>query len=325
MSPRTRVLAIVAAAAALAVAGTVTVTWLQARGETTTRPGAVAKPRPGYPYLTFDFGVRNDVEAQELNRAAQLLDASPPKPAEALAIFDRYHSLEAQIGDVFARWPTGGLDAMKAIVSAHPSSPTAQLHLGWALLWSGRNADAVQQFQRVDSEFPDSPAAVTAENVLYSKMGPNLPVIVLGMPLPSARTAAGQLRLLRRAAAAPDADAKLRYGYALWTLRRRVSAERQFAAAAALAPRDPLARTLAALGRFTKRNPVAAFGRLGPLTGTFPRSAAVRFHLGVALLWTGEVAKGKKQLGLAVQYEPRSAWANAARTLLSRLAKNGTK
>jgi hypothetical protein len=120
-------------------------------------------------------------------------------------------------------------------------------------------------------------------------------------------------------------DAKLRYGYALWTLKRRVSAERQFEAAAKLAPDDARAQTLAAVGRFTKRQPVAAFGRLGPLTGRFPRSSAVRFHLGVLLIWTREIAKGKIQLADAVRYEPGSPWAKAARELLAALPKGGTK
>jgi predicted Zn-dependent protease len=325
MTPRARVLAIVAAAAAIAVAGTVGITWLQTRGETTTEPGSVATPRAGNPPVTFDFGVRDDLEAKALLQAQGMLDAKQPDTSGALAIFDRYHSVEAQIGAAFARWPDGGLDTLKQLVASHPKSAPAQLHLGWALLWSGRNADAARQFQRVDSAFPDTPEAVTAENILYSKMAPNLPLIVTGLELPSASTAAAQLRDLARSAAAGDADAKLRYGFALWSLRRRVSAERQFSAAARLAPRDPLAQSLAAVGRFTKRSPVAAFSRLGPLTGTFPRASAVRFHLGVLLLWTGSVAKGKKQLALAVRYEPGSPWAKAARALLSALPKDGTK
>jgi Flp pilus assembly protein TadD len=323
--PRARVVAVVAAAAVVAVAGTVTVTWLQTRGETTVAAGSVGKPLAGVPPLAFDFGVRRDPEVVALTRGEQLLDAKRPQRAAALAIFRRYHSVAAEIGAAFAQWPRGGLDALKKLVAAHPRSATAQLHLGYALLWSGRNADAVRQFQRVDRAFPDSPEAVTAENVLYSKMAPNLPLIVLGLGLPSAPSAAAQLRLLARGAAAGGADAKLRYGYALWTLHRRVSAERQFAAAAALAPRDPLARTLAAVGRFTKRNPVAAFSRLGPLTAVFPRSSAVQFHLGVLLLWTADVAKGKKHLRSAVRYEPGSPWAKAAGELLSALPANGSK
>ena len=87
MTARARVLAIVAAAAALAVAGTVTITWLQTRGETTQAAGAVTKPRPGVPPLTLDFGVRSDAEAKALDRGELLLRKG--KRDAALRIFSR--------------------------------------------------------------------------------------------------------------------------------------------------------------------------------------------------------------------------------------------
>src|SRR5262249_56253180 len=94
---------------------------------------------------------------------------------------------------------------------------------------------------------------------------PDLPVTI-----PAAPTRAAQLHLLAAAARKPDVQAKLRYGAFLWQLWHRVSAERQFAAAARLAPHNPYARTAAAVGLFTKRAPARAFAQLGPLTGVFP-------------------------------------------------------
>ena len=136
---------------------------------------------------------------------------------------------------------------------------------------------------------------------------------------------AAQLRVLVRAARRPDAQAKLRYGVALWRLWRRVSAERQFEAAARLAPNDPAARTAAAVGAFTKRGPVRAFGRLGPLTGEFPKAAVVRFELGLLLIWTRQSRKGEAQLRLAIAEEPESVYAEEARRFLDAIAKTGTK
>src|SRR5689334_3485850 len=108
MTPRTRVLAIVGAAAVLVVAGTVTVTWLQTRGEATHSAAAVvSKPRAGRPPLTFDFGVRDDAQVRALARAATLYRAG--KVEAAGAIFDRYHSVDAQLGSAFSRWPKGSL------------------------------------------------------------------------------------------------------------------------------------------------------------------------------------------------------------------------
>jgi hypothetical protein len=264
MAPRTRVLAIVGTAAVLAVAGTVTVTWLQARGESTHAAAAVvSKPRSGRPPLTFDFGVRNDAEVRAIAQGAAL--------------------------------------------------------------WAGRNADAVKQFRIVDTQYPDAPESVTAENVLYPGMAVDLPPLILGLGLPRAATAADQLRELTAAAKRRDVDAKLRYGLALWTLHRRVSAEHAFAEAAALAPKNAVAQTAAAVGLFTKRNPVQAFARLGPLSGRFPDAAVVHLHLGTLLLWTGSVAKAPAQLRLAVREAPGSPFATAAGQLLQLVQKDGTK
>src|SRR5436190_21326953 len=93
MTARTRVLATVAAAAAVLVAATVSITWLQSRGETRTRAAAVTRPRAGRPPLTFDFGVRDDGEARALATGARLLGQG--RSAEAPAIFDRYDSVDA--------------------------------------------------------------------------------------------------------------------------------------------------------------------------------------------------------------------------------------
>ena len=319
MGARARVLAIVAIAAALAAAAVVGVTLLQTRGDKTTAAGAVTKPRAGVPSLWLDFGVRDDAETRALTGASRLL--ADGRLRAAAAVFGRYHSVPAQIGAAFARWHDGGLDAVKRVVAAHPDSPVAQFHLGMAYLWSGRVADAVSTWQRLDARHPDAPESVEAENLLYPDLAPGLPLLVTPLTLPSAPTAAAQLRLLARDASHPDANAKLRYGTALWRLDRRVSAERQFAAAARLAPHDPLALTLAAVGLFSKRDPVRAFSRLGPLTGVFPRAAVVRLHLGLLLVWTRRPAKGEQQLRLAVRDEPRSVYAVVARKILADVSK----
>jgi len=327
MSARTRVLVVVALAAAAVAAGVVGVTLLQTRGEHTTAPGAVTAPRKGAPPLELDFGVRTDAEARALAHAANLYNHG--HRAQAAPIFARYHSLEAEIGAAFAGWPGHALDDLERIVSAHPGSALAELHLGWAYLWSGRNADAAAAWKRAVQVQPDSPAAVDADTVLhYPAMAQGLPFIVSPLspsPAVAKLPAAQQLAALARGAARPDANAKLLYGLALWHLERPISAERQFRRAAALAPHDPLAQTLAAVGSFSKDRPVTAFARLGPLTGVFPKAAVVRFHLGLLLIWTRQVKKGEQQLRIAIADNPKSVYAKQARALLADLAKNGTR
>jgi predicted Zn-dependent protease len=325
MSDRARVLTIVAGAAVVAVAGTVGITLLQTRGESTTAPGAVAKPRQGLPPVFLEFGGRADPQAKDLSHAADLLNSG--KARQAGAIFARYHSLQAEIGAAFARWPDGGLDELKHLVATHPESPAAQFNLGMAYYWSGRVADAARTWQRVDVRYPDSPESVEAENVLYPPpaFAKGLPFIVTALAQPSAPSLAAQLRLLARAAQRPDPVAKLRYGLALWQLWRRVSAERQFAAAAKLAPNNPVARTAAAMGVFTKRAPVRAFGLLGPLTAQFPHAAVVRFHLAILLVWTRQPAKALKEFRIAIADEPRSIYGQEAQKFVAALRLHGTK
>ena len=134
-------------------------------------------------------------------------------------------------------------------------------------------------------------------------------------------SAPAQLAALERAARRPDPHAKILYGVALQRLGHFVSAERQFAAAARLAPNDPEALAAADVGRFTKAAPQAAFSRLGPLSRRFPRAQTVRFHLGLMLIWLGRQAlpQARHELALARARAPRSPLGREANLFLSRL------
>ena len=330
-SQNRRVVVIVALAALVAAAGVVGATLLQTRGESTTVPGAVTKPQPGDPPLKLDFGLESSAEARALTRAQALYNGN--HVAQAAAIFARYHSLEAQIGSAYAAWSKDGFATMKSLAAAHPASTVVLLHLGIADYWAGHNADAVAAWEKTAKVGADSPYGVAAEDLLHPTLNghrqiPGLPYLVLDFGAPPAirrLPGAQQLAALARAAAKPDARAKLLYGSALWSLERPLSAERQFDAAARLAPHDPVARTAAAVGLFTKANPVQAFSHLGPLTGVFPRAAVVRFHLGLLLLWSGERQKAVSQLRLAAADGPHSPYAEDARRLLSRLPGTRSK
>jgi tetratricopeptide (TPR) repeat protein len=312
----------------VAAAAVVGVTLLQTRGEHTTLPGAVTRPRSGRPPLELDFGVDASAQAQALRRAETLYDRGDV-PAAA-AIFARYSSLEARLGSAFAAWRgPASLGAVSSLAAAHPDVPAALLHLGLADYWAGRNADAVAAWEKTAKVGADSPYGVAAEDLLHPNLRiPGLPPIVTDLALPpkiAKLPPARQLAELKRAAAGSDARAKLQYGSALWTLKRPLSAEREFAAAATLAPHDPVARTAAAMALFSKTNPVRAFAHLGPLTAVFPHSAAVQFHLGVLLLYINENAKATKHLRAAVADAPQSPYAKGARPLLASLANTRSK
>jgi tetratricopeptide (TPR) repeat protein len=322
-----RLLLLVGLAAVAAAAAVVGGTLLQTRGEHTTVPGAVTHPRPGRPVLQLEFGVRNTAETRALGRAEALLDRDH-QAAEAAVIFRRYHSFEAQLGLAFASWQgASSLGTVKRLAAARPDDPAALLNLGWADYQAGRNADAAAAWRRTATRYPDSPYGVDAEDALHG--GPQgLPPIVTGLSLPKAIAnlpAAAQLEALKRAAAGGGARAKLLYGTTLWFLRRPVSAQRELAAAARLAPHDPVVRTAAAVARFSKANPTPAFAHLGPLTAVFPHSAVVEFHLGALLVYIAEYRKAAKHLRTALADGPHSPYATYARTLLASLASTGSK
>src|SRR5262249_27807276 len=127
-----------------------------------------------------------------------------------------------------------------------------------------------------------------------------------------------QLAFLAARARRRDAHAKILYGAALLKLGRTVSAEREFAAAARLAPDDPDARVAAAVGLFGKAKPSLAFSRLGPLVKVFPKAPVVRFPLGLMLLWLGQAQAGKAQLQKVVTAGP-SPFLAPTRLLLSKI------
>ncbi len=135
---------------------------------------------------------------------------------------------------------------------------------------------------------------------------------------------ADQLARLAQAAADGGVRARLLYGVALQRLGRPISAEREFAAAAAAAPENPEAQVAAAVGRFDKDAPQRAFSRLGPLARRFPRAPTVRFHLGLLLLWLGDVKDARVQLRRAAAEGPATPLGREAQRFLDRLAGSGT-
>lgn len=276
--------------------------------------------RKGAPPLVLDLGVRTDPEAHDLRRASGLY--AHGRRDDAARIFERYRSLQARIGLALARWPRGTQGRLEQLSAVRPRSAAVRLHLGLAYFWAGRDAEAAGEWRAATRVEPDSVFAMRAGDLLHPGQAPGLPAFVPGFPSPSSLDRLGppaQLALLRRNAKRPDARAKILYGVALHRLGRPVSAERVFAEAARLAPRDPEAQTAAAVGRYSKDAPERAFSRLGPLTRRFPHAATVRFHLGLCLLWLGNVQEARRQLLLARKEAPGSTLAREANDLLRRL------
>src|SRR5207244_13403488 len=145
---------------------------------------------------------------------------------------------------------------------------------------------------------PNAPSAVHAADLLHPKSPRGVTQFV-----PSFERATNRVQKL------------LVRGVRLQQAGRPISAERQFAEAAALAPDDPEAHVAAAVGRFDKDHPERAFSRLGPLALRFPHAQTVRFHLGILSLWIGGFAEARKQLRLAVAAGPRPPYSTEPSTV----------
>lgn len=307
---------LVGAIAAVAAVATVGATLLT-RTDTGGGASTAARRLTGVPPLEIDLGVRTDAEAVALRRALTLY---PKHRTQARAIFDHYRSLEARLGSAMSRWPDGFND-VAALAHQHPRSALAQLELGLAYLWDGRVPQAQAAWRKAHRLGPDTSYAIDAEDLLFPRyfsghppFSPSFsaPPELAKLPAPKA------LAFLAARARGPDAHAKILYGTALLRLGRSVSAEREWAAAAKLAPGDPDARVAAAVGLFDKARPSAAFSKLGPLVKVFPKAPVVRYHLGLMLLWLGQAQAGRVQLEHVVADGP-SPYLGAAQKLLARI------
>ena len=322
MSPRSRVVALVALAAAVAAALVVGVALLQGgtRGDGEGEAHAPTDP-PALQLNVLTSGREADaLRAGE--RAYEKGDASAARRQFESVLRRDPSSIEAAIGVAIAGWPDGTTDKLREIVAEHPDSALARLHLGFALLAEGDEEAAREQWREAESREPDSAAALEAESLLHPDMPRGRPFFITTGRQPAKLDRLPVERrldtLLRRARSGRASDWLL-YGSALQRVGRPLSARAAFDRAVALAPGSVEARTAAAVSRFDKDDPAAAFSRLGPLSRAHPRSPVVRFHLAYLLLWLRNVDEARRQLRLAQAAGPGSFYGREAARLLARL------
>ena len=235
---------------------------------------------------------RSDVH-EETSKAPPFV-ADPTAPAQ----------VSRDVREALRAWPAGTTRRLRILAERYPHSALVRFQLGLALAFSGNQTDASRAWHEARRVQPDSPSAVRSTDLLHPQTPPGLPPFV--PTFTRARTVA-QRHLLQ--------------GIAFQQALRPVSAEREFAAAAHAAPNDPEALTAAAVGRYDKERPAAAFSRLGPLARRFPAAQTVRFHLGLLLIYFGNIAEAKRQLALARADGPQTPLGKRAQALLSAARK----
>jgi tetratricopeptide (TPR) repeat protein len=322
VSPRTRIRLIVgvfALVAAAVVAGVA----LIGRGD--------GSPARNPPALELSVILGDDAEAQALRAAERAYDGGQTDEARlrfAAVLRDHPDSVEAAVGAAIAAWPQGTLDRLRELEASHPESALVHLHLGLALYAEGQRDEATAEWKKAVEVEPDSQSAVRAGDLLHPDLAPGLPTFFTTLQPPeglAGKSAQEQLDALEHAARhGGRADEWILYGTALQRVGKPLSARAAFDRALELEPHSLDAEVAAAIGRFDKDDPSAAFSRLGPLARDNPGSALARFHLGVALLWIRDVKDARAQLEQAAATMPASLYSREAKSLLSRLEDIGT-
>ena len=242
--------------------------------------------------------MRDDAQARDLRSASRLY--ADGRLDDARRDLRAYGSTEARIGAAFAAWP----DTMPALEALPPARqlrrpPPRGLVLGTAR----RRARGAHRLEAARVE-PDTPYAVRADDFLHPTFAPGLPLFVPSSRSPAALAGAHRAISSRSSRPTGRRAARLHYGSALQRIGRPARRRRVFDEAVRARTHDPETLTAAAVSRFDKDEPAAAFSRLGPLTRRFPRAQTVRFHLGLLLVWSGDAEGAKRQLRLARAAEP---------------------
>ena len=302
MSRRSRIILVVAAAAGRRRRRS----WRARRRSSagTTEPQA-ARPRGACRRVLLDVGVRTDAEAPAAAARGRPPLARAARPS-AGRCFARGRSLQAQAARAIAGLAaTARWSGSKRLRRAHPRerggrSSTSAWRASGAATRRARSRPGRPHARAIRT--PRSRCGPPTCSIRRFAAGPSdlrpelpwrrrrelarCPATAGGARAPRARP--------RRAREAP--------------LRRRAPAHRppglgrrEFAAAAQLAPRTPTPRSPTPSAASTRISPARAFSRLGPLARRFPKAATVRFHLGLMLLWLGDVEGAKSQLARATR------------------------
>jgi tetratricopeptide (TPR) repeat protein len=321
VSPR-RARVLVGLAAAVAAAVVVGVAVLQ--GEDESAPTTTTEAERAAPPLELGLAARSDDEAEALRQAERLLDegdraAGRDRFEELLA--ENPESVEAAVGAAIASWPDGTVERLETLASERPQLGVVQLHLGLALLAGGNEEGARAAWREAERVEPDSPAALRAEDLLNPQFAPGRPPFVAPLAAPpelEGLSPEEQLAELEREAGTGGLEERLVYGIALQRVGRPVSARAAFASALDANPESLPAKVADAIARFDKDDPSQAFSRLGPLADA-DEDGVVRYHLGLALSWLGQVEEATRQLRLAREADPGGFYGREAQRLLDRL------
>ena len=338
--PRARVVAIVAAAAAIALV-VVGLAVLATGGTDPAKPQAApkpttSKPLPGRPAIAVPpVADAPQGAAARVAWAKARLAAAPGTPAAlvlaaaqaaagddaaARAALAGDDSPDAQAAtallDYDAADPAPAIARLKALAAAAPSDAFVGFSYGAALLWSGQRAAGEQALRTVRDAAPDTFYGVAADDLIHPAMPTGYPPYVAATPLPAKTLAQFKADAV---AHADQLQPQLDYGAALLAAGQRTAAVDAFSAALAVDPGSVEAKVGKIIAGYRKDNPAASFGQMGPLVRDNPGNPSPRLHLALMLLWLRDTDTARAELRQVATLAPNSRLGRAAQQFLASL------
>ena len=238
---------------------------------------------------------------------AAALAAAPADPRLASAV--------ALVGYDSAQ-PEASLAALRGLAEASPADLFTRFSYGVALLWAGRRADGEDQLRRVRDATPETFYGISADDLVHPGMPPGYPPFVPAVSSGGVTLA----QLAAAAAAAPGAAApQVAYAAALLAAGRRSEAAETFDTALQIDPGLLEAKVGRIIATYSKDNPPAAFGQMGPLVRDNPTSPSPRLHLALMLLWLRDPDTARAELRQAAAAAPGTRLGRAALQFLAAL------
>ncbi len=218
--------------------------------------------------------------------------------------------------DYDAADPAPTIARLKALAAAAPANQFIGFSYGAALLWSGQRAAGEEVLRGVRDASPDTFYGVAADDLSHPVLPPGYPPFITSEPPPTASLA----ELKAAAAAQPGAlQPQLYYAAALVADGQRRAAMDAFDAALAVDPGSLDARVGRIIAAYSKDNPAAAFGQMGPLVRDNPSDPSPRLHLALMLLWLRDPETARAEFRQVATLAPDTRLGRTAQQFLDSL------
>jgi tetratricopeptide (TPR) repeat protein len=233
----------------------------------------------------------------------------------AAALGDRTAAIALAVAAYDPAHPETAVARLRTLAERPGALPFARYEYGVVQVWAGRLGDATATLRALRAAAPESYYGVKADDLLHPGYQPGYPPFV-----PAQAPAVAGLAALQAAAAARpgDAEAQLQAGAALQAVGRRREALDSYRRALASDSQRVETEVAIALGAFSKDDPSAAFGTIGPLARDHPHDPSPRFHLALMLFWIGQREEAQAQFTQVIRDAPSTRLAKLATIFLSK-------